>query len=111
LLSCNPAREKNADVGLAIDLAVGPEILTGSTRLKAGTATKLALNIISTGAMVALGKVRGNLMIDLNATNTKLRDRAARMVAELTDSDYNSARTQLEENGWDLRAVLAKAGK
>lgn len=111
LLSCNPAPEKNADVSLVIDLAVGPEILTGSTRLKAGTATKLALNIISTGAMVALGKVRGNLMIDLNTTNTKLRDRAARMVAELTDSDYHSARTELEENGWDLRAVLAKAGK
>src|SRR5438876_3932440 len=67
LLSCNPAREQTAVVDLAIDLAVGPEILTGSTRLKAGTATKLALNIISTGAMVALGKVRGNLMIDLNA--------------------------------------------
>src|SRR5262249_41083478 len=59
LLSCNPAPEKKVSVDLAIDLAVGPEILTGSTRLKAGTATKIALNIISTGAMVALGKVRG----------------------------------------------------
>jgi N-acetylmuramic acid 6-phosphate etherase len=110
-LSCNPAREKNVNVDLAIDLAVGPEILTGSTRLKAGTATKIALNIISTGAMVALGKVKGNLMIDLNTTSTKLRDRATRMVVELTDCDYNSARTQLEESGWDLRAVLKKAGK
>src|SRR5437588_11646569 len=69
LLSCNPARERKAVVDLAIDLAVGPEILTGSTRLKAGTATKVALNIISTGSMVALGKVRGNLMIDLNASS------------------------------------------
>src|SRR6266478_9310605 len=60
LLSCNPAREQKVVADLAIDLAVGPEILTGSTRLKAGTATKIALNIISTGAMVALGKVRGN---------------------------------------------------
>jgi N-acetylmuramic acid 6-phosphate etherase len=99
------------EVDLAIDLAVGPEILTGSTRLKAGTATKIALNIISTGAMVVLGKVRGNLMIDLNTSSTKLRDRATRMVAELTESDYNSARAQLEASNWDLRAVLKKAGK
>jgi len=111
LLSCNPARERKAVVDLAIDLAVGPEILTGSTRLKAGTATKVALNIISTGAMVALGKVRGNLMIDLNASSTKLRDRATRMVAELAQCDYDSARMQLEESGWDLRAVLKRTGQ
>lgn len=111
LLSCNPAREQKVNVDLAIDLAVGPEILTGSTRLKAGTATKIALNIISTGAMVALGKVRGNLMIDLNTSSAKLRDRATRMVAELAQCDYNSARGQLEASGWDLRAVLKKAGQ
>jgi N-acetylmuramic acid 6-phosphate etherase len=111
LLSCNSDRQKDVNVDLAIDLAVGPEILTGSTRLKAGTATKIALNVISTGAMVALGKVRGNLMIDLNASSTKLRDRATRMVSELTECDYDSARAQLERSGWDLRAVLKKAGK
>ncbi|HXP35815.1 MAG TPA: N-acetylmuramic acid 6-phosphate etherase [Chthoniobacterales bacterium] len=111
LLSCNPARDQKVNVDLAIDLAVGPEILTGSTRLKAGTATKIALNIISTGAMVALGKVRGNLMIDLNSSSTKLRDRATRMVAEITQCDYGSARAQLEQSGWDLRAVLKKAGQ
>src|SRR6267143_1326375 len=111
LLSCNPARDRKVDVDLAIDLAVGPEILTGSTRLKAGTATKIALNIISTGVMVALGKVRGNLMIDLNTSSTKLRDRATRMVADLTQCDYNLAQKQLEESGWDLRAVLKKAGQ
>src|SRR5205085_8487525 len=111
LLSCNPGRDQKVDVDLAIELAVGPEILTGSTRLKAGTATKIALNIMSTGAMVALGKVRGNLMIDLNTSNTKLRDRATRMVAELTECDYDSARAQLEQSGWDLRAVLNKAGR
>src|ERR1700693_814643 len=104
LLTCNPAHESRGGVDLAIDLEVGPEILTGSTRLKAGTATKIALNIISTAAMVALGKVRGNLMIDLNTTSAKLRDRATRMVAELTEPDYHSARAQLEQNGWDLRA-------
>jgi N-acetylmuramic acid 6-phosphate etherase len=111
LLSCNPARENKVNVDLAIDLAVGPEILTGSTRLKAGTATKIALNIISTGAMVALGKVRGNLMVDLNTSSAKLRDRATRMVAELAQCDYNSARAQLEASGWDLRAVLKNRGK
>jgi N-acetylmuramic acid 6-phosphate etherase len=111
LLTCNPSRESKGMADHSIDLAVGPEVLTGSTRLKAGTATKIALNIISTGAMVALGKVRGNLMIDLNTTSAKLRDRATRMVAELTETDYKSARAQLEEHAWDLRAVLKKAGK
>jgi N-acetylmuramic acid 6-phosphate etherase len=108
LLACNPARSQNTNVDLAIHLAVGPELLTGSTRLKAGTATKVALNIISTGAMIALGKVRGNLMIDLRATSTKLRDRAVRMVAGLAKCDYESARNLLEESDWNLRAVVER---
>jgi len=122
LLTCNPGdatplsrpvgqgqRDEGVaspDVDLTITLAVGPEILTGSTRLKAGTATKVALNVISTGAMVALGKVRGNRMIDLHASSAKLRDRATRVVSELTNCDYDSARQRLEASGWDLRAVL-----
>ena len=108
LLTCNPERSVKVDVDLAVDLAVGPEVLTGSTRLKAGTATKIALNIISTGAMVALGNVRGNLMIDLHASSTKLRDRAVRVVAELANCDYQSARERLEANGWNLRAIADK---
>jgi N-acetylmuramic acid 6-phosphate (MurNAc-6-P) etherase/N-acetylglucosamine kinase-like BadF-type ATPase len=96
----------NAD--LVIALAVGPEVLTGSTRLKAGTATKAALNIISTGAMVALGKVRGNLMIDLHTSSAKLRDRAVRVVANLAQCDYDSARRQLEAADWNLRTVVEK---
>src|SRR5205085_9132484 len=76
LLTCNPERPRLNGCDLEIDLATGAELLTGSTRLKAGTGTKIALNIISTGVMVALGKVRGNLMIDLTISNTKLRDRA-----------------------------------
>jgi N-acetylmuramic acid 6-phosphate etherase len=106
-ITCNPAT-KNVPVDLSVVLAVGPEILSGSTRLKAGTATKLALNIISTGAMVMLGKVRGNLMIDLHASSTKLRDRAIRVVAQLAGSDYNAARAQLEEANWNLRTVVDK---
>jgi N-acetylmuramic acid 6-phosphate etherase len=96
------------DFDLIIALPVGPEILTGSTRLKAGTATKVALNIISTGAMVRLGKVRGNLMVDLHTTSTKLRDRAVRVLAELAQRDYESARGLLEANEWNLRTALEK---
>ena len=122
LLTCNPSCSHRPVAGqsdgpqgrgysavdLAIHLAVGPEVLTGSTRLKAGTATKVALNIISTGAMVALGKVRGNLMIDLHTSSAKLRDRAVRVVAELADCDYDSARRELEASGWNLRSVVDK---
>jgi N-acetylmuramic acid 6-phosphate etherase len=120
LLTCNPAvasigdadqpgstrQAGTAKFDVVITLAVGPEILAGSTRLKAGTATKVALNIISTGAMIGLGKVRGNLMIDLHTTSTKLRERAVRIVADLTQRDYESARGLLEANDWDLRATL-----
>ena len=120
LLTCNPAVAGVVDRGapqpaaaatnidLVIALAVGPEILTGSTRLKAGTATKAALNIISTGAMVALGKVRGNLMIDLHTNSAKLRDRAVRVVVDLAKCDYESARRKLEAADWNLRTVVEK---
>ena len=122
LLTCNPRCSHRpvagsthgpqgrgySDPDLLIMLPVGPEILTGSTRLKAGTATKVALNIISTGAMIGLGKVRGNLMIDLHTTSTKLRDRAVRVLAELTQRDYESARGLLEANQWNLRTALEK---
>ena len=80
--------------------------MTGSTRLKAGTATKIGLNIISTGAMVALGKVRGNLMIDLAISNSKLRDRAARLLAEVAKCDYAEAVERLQSSDWNLRAAL-----
>jgi N-acetylmuramic acid 6-phosphate etherase len=124
LLTCNPtvagvgdpgqprsAPAAAEDIDLVIALAVGPELLTGSTRLKAGTATKIALNIISTGAMVALGKVRGNLMIDLHTTSTKLRDRAVRVVADLTQCDYESARKKLEASDWNLRDIIGGIDK
>jgi N-acetylmuramic acid 6-phosphate etherase len=111
LLTCNVAREKSVEVHLGIDLAVGPEILTGSTRLKAGTATKVALNIISTGAMVRLGKVRGNLMADLRPTNAKLRARAARIAEELAGVDGRRARTALEVSGWNVKKAVARLAK
>src|SRR5262249_31721953 len=94
--------------GLLITLPVGPEILAGSQRLKDGTAPKGALNIISTSAMVGRGQVRRKLMSDLHATSMKLRDRAVRVVAELTHRDYESARNLLEASDWNLRAALEK---
>ena len=106
LLTCNPERQRLADCDLEIDLATGPELLAGSTRLKAGTATKIALNIISTGAMIALGKVRGNRMIDVIASNAKLRDRAVRLVAELANCDEAQALERLQLHHWSVRAAL-----
>ena len=107
LLTCNPARQR-ATPGwdVEIDLPTGPEILTGSTRLKAGTATKVALNILSTCAMIRLGKVRGNAMVDLNISNEKLRDRGARMVSTALGIGYEEAREKLERAGWNVRACL-----
>ena len=85
---------------------IGPEILTGSTRLKSGTATKLILNMITTLAMVRIGKVMGNRMVDLNPSNTKLRDRATRIVQELTESDYETAREALHKSAWVVRKAV-----
>jgi N-acetylmuramic acid 6-phosphate etherase len=109
LLTCNAKANATVSVDLEINLPTGPEVVAGSTRLKAGTATKVALNIISTGAMVRLGRVRGNLMIDLQPTNNKLRERALRLVAELTGCDRTTALTRLERSDWNVRRAL-KAG-
>jgi N-acetylmuramic acid 6-phosphate etherase len=85
---------------------VGPEILTGSTRLKAGTATKLVLNLFTTLAMVRLGKVESNLMVDLDPSNTKLRDRAVRIVQALTRADAATTLAALEHSGWVIKKAL-----
>lgn len=87
---------------------IGAEILTGSTRLKAGTATKLILNIFTTLAMVRLGKVLGNLMIDVKASNVKLRDRATRIVRELTGADYGEAQAALEKSDWQIKPACVR---
>jgi N-acetylmuramic acid 6-phosphate etherase len=90
---------------------IGPEILTGSTRLKAGTATKLILNLFTTLAMVQLGKVMGNLMVDLNPSNTKLRGRAVRIVRELTGATEEEAQTALEKAGWVVKKACKALGR
>ena len=87
---------------------LGPEVLTGSTRLKAGTATKLLLNMFTTLAMVRLGKVRSNLMIDVNPANVKLRDRAVWIVRELTGADHETAQEALERERWKVKRAVGR---
>jgi N-acetylmuramic acid 6-phosphate etherase len=110
LICFNPhlkfARGHRPDVVLAVE--TGPEVLTGSTRLKAGTATKLILNCLTTLTMVRMGKVVGNLMVDLNPSNTKLRDRAVRIVGELTGATATEAMDALEREGWVVKRALAR---
>ena len=85
---------------------VGPEVVTGSTRMKAGTATKLVLNMITTGAMIRLGKTYGNLMVDLRATNEKLKDRSERIVMEVCEVDRDAARALLRDAGGTVKTAI-----
>ncbi|MFI9321912.1 N-acetylmuramic acid 6-phosphate etherase [Kitasatospora aureofaciens] len=94
-LACNRGSALAAAADLGIEVEVGPEVLAGSTRLKAGTAQKLVLNLLSTAVMVRLGRTYGNLMVDLRATNAKLRDRARRIVADATGADDDAVRRAL----------------
>ena len=107
LVCCNPAYRDHPLLDRAILPDTGPEVLTGSTRLKAGTATKLVLNIITTLALARSGKVMSNLMIDLNPSNIKLRDRAVRIVQELSGAEPAAALRALEENDWMIRKACA----
>jgi N-acetylmuramic acid 6-phosphate etherase len=105
-IACVPKEQVQLDVDIDIRLLVGPEVLAGSTRLKSGTVTKLALNIISTGTMVRLGKVYGNRMIDVAVTNTKLHDRALRILQDLADLDREAADVLLEQSGKSVKRAL-----
>jgi len=106
-IACVPIQQVPVEADVDIRLLTGPEILAGSTRLKAGTATKLALNILSTGVMVKLGKVYGNRMVDVAVTNQKLHDRALRILGDLTDLNREAAETLLERSGkWVKLALL-----
>jgi N-acetylmuramic acid 6-phosphate etherase len=111
-LSCNPQSDLSGEVDLPITPVVGPEILSGSTRLKAGTATKLVLNMLSTGAMVRLGKTYGNLMVDLRATNNKLRARTNRIVRLVTGLREEEADRLLQVCHGELKtALVAQQGQ
>ncbi|BAQ59802.1 N-acetylmuramic acid 6-phosphate etherase [Geminocystis sp. NIES-3708] len=105
-MSCVPKNQVPIDADIDIRLLTGAEILAGSTRLKAGTVTKMALNIISTGIMVKLGKVYGNRMIDVSVTNSKLEDRALRIISDLTNLDRESATKLLIASGNKVKLAL-----
>jgi N-acetylmuramic acid 6-phosphate etherase len=107
--SCNQEAETSRHADLNIMPVVGPEVLSGSTRLKAGTATKMVLNMLTTGAMVRMGKTYSNLMVDLRATNEKLGERARRIVATLTGCSLSEAGELLNSCGGEVKtAILAK---
>jgi N-acetylmuramic acid 6-phosphate etherase len=103
---CDDGAPLAAEADIAICPLVGPEILAGSTRLKAGTAQKLVLNMLTTAAMIRLGRVRGNLMVDVRPTNAKLRERARRIVTEVTGVDDAEATAALTATGWSARAAI-----
>ena len=105
-LTCDGSSPLAKDADIAIVVDVGPEVLAGSSRLKAGTATKLVLNMLSTAAMIRSGRTRGDLIVDLRPTNAKLRARAIRMVQDETGVGEDEARARLEAAGWSVRKAL-----
>jgi len=107
IVACSPPPQSLLDVcDVAILPIVGAEVVTGSTRLKAGTATKLVLNTITTGAMIRIGKTYGNLMVDLRATNMKLADRSERIVVEVCGGDREQARAALDAAGGSVKIAI-----
>jgi N-acetylmuramic acid 6-phosphate etherase len=105
-IACVPANQVASIADIEIRLPVGAEIVSGSTRLKSGTVTKMALNILSTGSMVKLGKVYGNRMVDVAVTNTKLLDRALQMIQDLTQLEREAASALLEASGRSVKVAL-----
>lgn len=105
-VTCAPEAVESIPAEIVINPVVGPEVVTGSTRMKAGTATKLVLNTLTTTAMIKRGKVYGNLMVDLRAVNNKLRDRSARIVMDVTGLSRRRAQTLLERAEGRLKAAL-----
>lgn len=107
LVACSPPPPETLElVDILILPITGPEVVTGSTRMKAGTATKLVLNTITTGAMIRLGKTYGNLMVDLRATNKKLEDRSERIVMEVCDLSREDSRALLDRAGGTVKTAI-----
>lgn len=109
--ACNHGSPLAKVADLMITPIVGPEVITGSTRLKAGTATKLVLNMLTTGAMIRIGKTYGNLMVDLRASNKKLCDRSKRIVAELTNLSQSQSAELLDQCGGEVKTAIVAAIK
>ena len=105
-LTCNPGSALGQSADLAIEVATGPEVIAGSTRLKAGTVQKLLLNMLSTAVFTRLGHTHRGRMVGVVAANDKLRERAAHIVADLTGMSLEDARRRLKETRGDIRAVL-----
>ena len=105
-ITCNSGSEMESLATIAITPVVGPEVVSGSTRMKAGTAQKLVLNMISTGVMIRLNKVYENLMIDLQPNNLKLEERSRRIVMEATGADYEAAEKTLEATHYDIKEAI-----
>ncbi|MDQ3191091.1 MAG: N-acetylmuramic acid 6-phosphate etherase [Bacteroidota bacterium] len=110
-ISCNPQSALCIEAQYPIELIVGPEFITGSTRMKSGTAQKLVLNMISTTVMVKLGKIRGNKMVDMQLSNVKLIDRGTKMVMEALNVPYQTANALLKEFGSVRKAVESKGNQ
>jgi N-acetylmuramic acid 6-phosphate etherase len=107
LVACSPPPPETVAVAdILIQPIAGPEVVTGSTRMKAGTATKLVLNTITSGAMIRLGKTFGNLMVDLRATNEKLRDRSERIVMEVCEVNRDEAKALLQDGGGVVKTAI-----
>ncbi len=105
-VTCDPASELQTFVDLTIALAVGPEVIAGSTRLKAGSATKLVLNMLTTVPMVRIGKTYGNLMVDVQTSSEKLKDRARRIICIVTGLDYENAGRLLKRAHWNVKIAI-----
>jgi N-acetylmuramic acid 6-phosphate etherase len=105
-VTCDPRTELQTFVDLTIAPAVGPEVIAGSTRLKAGTATKLVLNMLTTAAMVRIGKTYGNLMVDVQTGSEKLRDRARRIITIVTGLEYDEADKLLKRAHWNVKEAI-----
>ena len=106
-ISCNPGSPLSQLAEFPITPEVGPEFVTGSTRMKSGTAQKLVLNMISTTLMIKLGRVKGNKMVDMQLSNNKLVDRGVRMIMDETNADYETAEQLLQEHGSVRKAIEA----
>jgi N-acetylmuramic acid 6-phosphate etherase len=105
-VTCDPRTELQTFVDLTIAPAVGPEVIAGSTRLKAGTATKIVLNMLTTAAMIRIGKTYGNLMVDVQTGSEKLKDRARRIITIVTGLPYDEADQLLRKAHWNVKAAI-----
>ena len=110
-ITCNSQAKIAEEASLTICVEVGPEVIAGSSRMKAGTAQKMVLNMLSTGSMIKIGKTYQNFMIDLNPTNEKLKDRAIRIVAQIADTTHAKAFETLQNCNWEVKTAIVSIVK